>query len=251
MIPPNRLLVDSEKARARALRGLRIYFAYRRWPRATMAAIVSASGAAGFVASYAMLHAGIANMAVRYPLAVLAAWAFFLLLVRLWAEAERRLFTPDEELERLLPLRDPADEPKPKQRGTDVGEWMDAIDIVDAIDPFDWEDPKGCLFWLAIAVLIVLFGAAASSVWCAIVGAPALIAEVFLDAALAAALFKRMRGIDERWWLGGAIRQTIGPVLLTAVFLALLGLVTTHLVPTADSIGDLWPHYYPPPIERG
>src|SRR6186713_546158 len=107
--PPSSCPAD--KARARALRGLRIYFAKRRWPRITMALVVGLSGAAGFGTSYAMLRGGVREMWLRYPLAVVAGWLVFLGLMWLWAQYERRGVS-DEDLERVLPGEDPGEREK-------------------------------------------------------------------------------------------------------------------------------------------
>lgn len=49
-----------------------------------MSLILAATGAAGFVASFAMLHLGVWRMWLRYPLAVLFAYAVFIVLLRVW-----------------------------------------------------------------------------------------------------------------------------------------------------------------------
>jgi len=49
-----------------------------------MSLILAATGAAGFFASFSMLHLGLSQMWLRYGLAVLFAYAVFLLLLRIW-----------------------------------------------------------------------------------------------------------------------------------------------------------------------
>ncbi len=49
-----------------------------------MSLILAATGAAGFVASFVMLHLGVWRMWVRYPLAVLFAYGVFIVLLRVW-----------------------------------------------------------------------------------------------------------------------------------------------------------------------
>ena len=56
----------------------------RGMPRVEMSLILAATGAAGFLASYLMLRLGLSAMWLRYALAVLLAYAVFLLLLRLW-----------------------------------------------------------------------------------------------------------------------------------------------------------------------
>ena len=56
----------------------------RSLPRVQMSLILAATGAAGFVASFVMLHLGVWRMWVRYPLAVLFAYGVFIVLLRVW-----------------------------------------------------------------------------------------------------------------------------------------------------------------------
>ena len=56
----------------------------RGMPRVEMSLILAATGAAGFLASFSMLHLGLSLMWLRYGLAVLFAYAVFLLLLRIW-----------------------------------------------------------------------------------------------------------------------------------------------------------------------
>lgn len=71
-----------ERAKARLLRyGL---------PRLQMSILVALTGAAGFLSSYALLQAGVASMAVRYPIAVAAAYGVLLLLLRIWLVIQER-----------------------------------------------------------------------------------------------------------------------------------------------------------------
>src|SRR5690348_11249239 len=92
---------DQERARRAALRALRIYFAEKRWSRLAMAFILIITGAAGVAASWGMLKAGVLQMWLRYPLAVLIAWGAFLILLWLWMQVERRYFKADEQIAEL------------------------------------------------------------------------------------------------------------------------------------------------------
>jgi ABC-type enterochelin transport system permease subunit len=65
---------------------------------------------------------------------------------------------------------------------------------------------------------------------------------VFLDAVLLAALYKRMKQLDRRWWLTGALGRTAMPVILTAVSLAICGAVMQAVAPEAKSIGGFMEH---------
>lgn len=54
-----------------------------------MSLILAATGAAGFLVSFALLHMGLTRMWLRYPVAVLAAYGVFLFLLRIWLHLQR------------------------------------------------------------------------------------------------------------------------------------------------------------------
>jgi hypothetical protein len=236
--------VPTESDRRRALRGLRIYFARRRWPRFTMSGILLASGGGGFFAAHGMLSAGLTPMWIRYPLLVFAAWAVFLALMRGWAALEARWFLPAEQLDEMLKLPDPGTGTRIED-GLDWS-WLDWLFEFPAVG-----DAEGCAVWFAMLVLIVIAVLTVAGIVSIVLSAPALIAEVFLDSALVAALYRRMDKIEQRWWLGGAISQTWAPVAITALALMIVGLILHALVPGAHSIGGVWWHYHPQAVEGG
>jgi hypothetical protein len=73
-----------EPPAARRVERVRRLLLRRGLPRVQMSLILAATGAAGFVASFVLLHLGLWRMWVRYPLAVLFAYGVFLLLLRVW-----------------------------------------------------------------------------------------------------------------------------------------------------------------------
>lgn len=235
-----------EYLRGRALRGLRIYFSHRRWPRLVMSGVLAITGGVGFLASYVMLHAGLEKMWLRYPAAVLFAWVAFLGLVRLWAEVERRAFSPDNDLEKLLREgRDPGDEPSTVEvSGDAVGRWLDA-----ATSYTPDSDEGGCLVWFFVMVVGALLLLSLAGLYTVLMAAPVLLAEVFLDAVLVTALYKRMAHLDRRWWLTGAMERTAVPVLLTAGTLMIAGATMQALAPGAKSVGGVWKRYRNPPSQ--
>ena len=58
-------------------------------PRFQVCLILLFTGLAGFLISFALLHSGVYSMWLRYPLAILAAYFVFLLLLRLWLSLHR------------------------------------------------------------------------------------------------------------------------------------------------------------------
>ncbi len=75
-----------QKVRLRLIEALRRRFARAGTKRAEIRLILLATGIVGFLASFAMLHLGVEQMWLLYPLAALAGWLTFLVMVRLWAE---------------------------------------------------------------------------------------------------------------------------------------------------------------------
>jgi hypothetical protein len=73
-----------------------------------------------------------------------------------------------------------------------------------------------------------------------ILEADSLLAEVLLEAVLISALYRRLRLLEPRWWLAGAVRQTRGPVVATMVFLMALGFIVQLYAPGAKTIGAVW-----------
>jgi hypothetical protein len=71
----------------------------RGLPRVLMSLILAATGAAGFLVSFALLHVGVTRMWLRYPVAVLVAYGVFLFLLRVWLHLQRHSWTdllPDD-----------------------------------------------------------------------------------------------------------------------------------------------------------
>jgi hypothetical protein len=197
----------------------------------------------GFGASWALLHGGVVKMWMRYPVALAVAYAVFLVLVRAWAELERARFDEDAALEHVLNPRDDR-QPQPYSSSSDI---PDVSGLGDWIDLSFFELDDGCLVGIAIAAVIALCTAIVAAVFSVISVAPILVAEVFLDAVLAAALYRRLRRIDRSSWFISAIRHTYVPVLITALCLLTAGFILQALVPEAKSIGGVWRHYHPLP----
>lgn len=232
------------------------------WPRTQMSLLVSLTGGAGLLASFLLLHAGMNSMMLRYPLALLVAYGFFLLLLWLWLRTKAEDWTdvPDPGIDLPLPSGggSPAwtsgggghfggggasgnfDAPMPVQtlapRGsgslkTDLSQ--DATDgwgsVGDVADADEWAIP--------LLVVALGIGLALSSLY-VIYSAPTLLAELLLDGALAATLYRRLRGIETRHWVSTALRRTVLPFAVTAAVLSAVGWGLHSLAPGARSVGD-------------
>ena len=210
------------------------YFERRRWPRLSLGLVMVCTGASGFGVSFVLLKLGMTAMWQRYPLAVLGAYAVFLILLRVWVEIERMHFNP-EDPEVLEMLGEGAKEesypPESKKNS-----WLDGLDVPDIGDV---DSLEGCAFGAmvlaAIAVVVILITTVA--------GAPVLIGEVAVDVFLVSMLYRRLKEAEREHWLSAAVRQTWLSMLATAALLAIIGICLEMLAPGSVSISDAIRHW--------
>jgi hypothetical protein len=205
------------------------------WPRLQMFLIVSITGGAGFLAAYSLLQYGVTSMALRYPLALALAYLVFLFLLWLWLRTTASDYAeiPDIPSAFFSPRR---------------SESVSCDDGI-AASPNDGEAVSGALdavgqadeFAIPLIVLLVLGGLLLSSLW-VVYSAPVLFAELLIDGALSASLYRRLRGIESQHWLATAIRRTIWPFVLTALMLCAAGKAMQLYAPDAKSFGDVIRH---------
>ena len=72
--------------------------------------------------------------------------------------------------------------------------------------------------------------------------APELLAEVFLDGVLSAALYRRLRRIEGGHWIKTVFARTRAPFLWALLFFAFVGVLLQHYAPEAASIGGVIAH---------
>jgi hypothetical protein len=95
----NRPQPPSSPPGARRVERVRRLLLRRGLPRVQMSLILAATGAAGFLASFVMLHTGLSLMWLRYALAVLFAYLVFIVLLRLWLLLQGRGLRGDPGLD--------------------------------------------------------------------------------------------------------------------------------------------------------
>lgn len=246
----------------------------RGMPRVLMSLILAATGAAGFLVSFALLHAGVARMWLRYPLAVLAAYGVFMFLLRVWLHLRRHSWTdllPDDL--NLLNVNDVSahtDAVSTFGGGGDFagagagGVWEEGaggaasgiaghagagvgaggggggvgggggLDLLDGLDL----DGEGCAFFL-LAVALIVAGVLASLY--VVYAAPTLLAELLVEGILLSGLYRGMKkGARQGDWLRAVVRRTWLPVLLTLALFAAAGYMLQRAAPRARSIGEAW-----------
>jgi hypothetical protein len=215
------------------------------FPRLEMGLIVLVTGLAGFLASFALLHAGIQNMAVRYPLAV--GFAFIALLLQLWAWLRLRHRWHEDVIDVLGELPSGG-----SNSAAPVSGHGGSFDGGGASGNFDLPcgDVLGDSVEAAASAeeaaipLLALIGMAAvalSMVLLAgslVMSAPVLFAELLVDGAMSASLYRRLRHLPQQHWTQAVVRRTVIPFALTALFVALAGFAMEWAVPGAHTVSE-------------
>ena len=242
--------------RSLALIRLRRRLEHESFPRIQMGLVVALTGSAGLLSSFTLLHAGVESMALRYPLALVGAYVFFLFLLWLWLRTQADDYLDLPDLPNLVP-NPAASDPSitfSSGGGGDFGgggasssfdgagtssfSSTDATPSIGdaAASSFDMDE-------LAIPIIaaVLAIGLAFASLY-VIYLAPALFAELLFDGALSYSLYRHLRTADDGHWLSTAFRRTALPFALTAVFLVAVGAAMAAYAPGAHSIGEVIHH---------
>jgi hypothetical protein len=204
-----------------------------------MAAIVSATGLVGLLASAWLRAVGLHSMWIRYGVAVGIAYGAFMFFVWLWLQWKRRQHV---------------DDPGWKGEGLDDrGSTWEAASTGDLVtdsrmpssssgDFFvgDLLDADEGIVWVAIILAIGCLLFAAGYV---IFIAPELLAELLLDGVLSTALYRRLRRLHRRHWVESVLARTWIPTAIVAVAFVIAGAVCQRYAPEATSLGDVWRHW--------
>ena len=261
---------------ARRVERVRRLLLRRGLPRLQMSLILAATGAAGFVASFVMLHLGVWRMWVRYPVAVLFAYGVFIVLLRVWlflhGRAARGNFDLDlhaaDATDIALDSFEVAGERLDTFGGAGDfggggvgGSWGEGVSAGlnqaspaydagsasagsggggggDWLSGLDFDlDSEGCVFFL-LALALIVAGVCASLY--VVYAAPLLLAEILVEGVLLSGLYRGMKHARDGDWLGAALRRTWLPVLLTVITFAAAGYLLQRAAPRARSIGEAW-----------
>jgi hypothetical protein len=239
-------------------------------PRLQMSLILALTGAAGFFTSFVLLQVGLDAMAVRYPIAVLVAYAVFLLLLQIWLKLQRDGWEGDGLDLLEVPLSSGGSGGGPGGGGfTGGGGRFGGGGASSSYESpasavrmplkssggggggggsskgsgggFSFSldlDDGGFLVVIAIAAIAVAaFGAAIYLIW----SAPILLAEVLVDGLIMTGLYRRLkRTEDPDHWMVGAVRRTWIPALVVVILFSFAGWLLQRAVPDARSIGGAW-----------
>jgi hypothetical protein len=197
------------------------------FPRARMLLLVLLTGGSGLLASWLLLRAGLASMPLRYLLALCIAYAIFLLLVRRFAE--------HGDLDFDIPGSGSGNSHAVGSGGGRIDAGAASAHDHDA----SWLDGADAAEALPLLLVIAAIAIACASLWI-VVSAPTLFAELLVDGALSATLYRRLRKLETRHWLDTAVRHTIGPFLVTAVVVVAFAFAAQHYRPHAHSLGEVF-----------
>jgi hypothetical protein len=223
-------------SRQRLLAEVRSRFIGPGYPRLVISLILALSGAAAFQISVLALWLGLGHMGARYFIAALAGYATFLLLIRVWIALHRSrlsdVIDPGISGDGSLPTRSLEGFGGGSSGGGGAsagwgGGGEGGIDVPDADEAVP----------LLLAVVVLLSGLLA--ILYVVYAAPVLLAEVALDAALVAGIYRKLRKQDAGHWLGAAVRHTWKPALIVAVSVAIAGALVQSAMPFARTIGDV------------
>lgn len=236
------------------------------WPRSQMTLLVALTGGSGLLASFLLLQAGLDNMVLRYPLALLGAYGVFVLLLWLWLRTQAADWAgmPDPGIDLTQPCARSASAWSSGGGGDFGGGGATAsFDTAARVNPSIQRPPttaridstqnhdKGLLdnwksagdtadagiLMVPLLVIALALGLAFSSIY-VIYSAPTLFAELLLDGALSATLYRRLRGIERRHWVSTALRKTALPFVLTALLLMAVGWGLQSAAPGARTLGE-------------
>ena len=194
-------------------------------------------------------------MWLGYPIAISIAYCVFLLLLALWLWLQRRSLDIDPSVLDFIPSG-PTGHRESFQFGGGEdfggggagGSWGESASSSSSAVSNGGSAPHAVGFdldleegWLIVLAIIALIGSLIASFYIIYI-APALLAEILVDGALVAGLYRRVRRIEQRHWLHAAVRQTILPALLVALFFTVAGYALQKAIPDAHTMGEIWKH---------
>jgi hypothetical protein len=239
------------------------------YPRLQMSLLVALTGGAGLLASFLLLHsAGVGAMHLRYPAAVGCAYLAFLFLLWLWLRSKA-----DDYLDGSIDIPDlsgtgsPGVDALPDFGGAggdfggggasgnfvvddslpspslSIGDGGAADGLGEAVGEVVGGADEGAIPIAVVLLVAALVAVLLFATFYVVYLAPALFAELLVDGALSASLYRRMRGLQTRHWLESALRRTAVPFAVTAAGLALIGYALHVYAPEAHTLGEVLRHF--------
>jgi len=241
--------------RLRAVQKIRSMLVRDSFPRLQMFLLVALTGAAGFIASYSLLHAGLAEMWSRYLASFAIAYLVFLALLWLWLRTRADDYVDLAD----LPGSPPSSSGSGNYSGLDgefggggaSGSYEEVLSDMPAIGGTDSlgetlgsaaEAEELAIPLIVLALIGTLLLSFFYMIYSVIYSAPILFAELAVDGLLSASLYHRLRKTESSHWLKTALRRTAWPFALTAAIVSACGWGMSHYAPEAHSIGEVVLH---------
>jgi hypothetical protein len=234
--------MENKKERARLIVQARRYLESAGRPRLVMLGVLAVTLAAGFLASVAMVHLGVVQMHIRYPLAVAVAYATFLWQLRCWLRGQPLVSQLSEDPEGLLlpgavafgaaALGDKlaAEGGRRRKSPTDVSGVGDLVQIGDI-----GEGASALVILVLIAGMTTLI----VSIYL-VVTSPMLLAELLVDGALLGAMSRAVSPDHPFHWSRAVVRRTWIAALVTAIVFGLVGFGIERIAPGARTVAEAW-----------
>jgi hypothetical protein len=236
------------------------------FPRLHMVLILALAAVGAFLTSASLVALGSTSMGLRYALAVVGGYLFFLLFVRVWIAYQTRnwAFGRRKREERRDPI-DPSDLNLPDLSalgdlassagggfsggggafggGGASGSFGDGSvtegSSSNALDAVSGGDGEG----IAIVIAVVALLGGLFALGFVVYSSPILLAEVLLDVAVVGALYRKNQRHERGHWAAGVLGRTYKPALVLAVFAAIFGLAIQSLAPEQHTLGAVLEAY--------
>ena len=220
-------------------------------PRLQLLLIVVLAGTAAFLVSVAGLWWGVASMTLRYAIATVAGYVTFIALLRAWIAWQRGSWPDLDAGSDLLDvefdlLRSGCKEDARVFEGGRSGGGDAASDVGGIQSDRAWPRGESLLdlsldfddFWPVLLALVCALGGLLTVVY-VVWTAPLLLAEVALDGAVFAAVYRRLHARDAAHWAATTVRRTWMLAVILVLFAAACGFAFEQIAPDAWSIGDV------------
>lgn len=252
--------------RRREIQRVRIGLERDGFPRLQMSLLVALTGGVGFVASSVMLHHGLMEMWLRYLAAFGLAYLAFLVLLWVWLRCRDDDYAGLADILPQPPSSGGSSAHSSGGRGEFAGGRAEfaggggefagggasasfEAPVAEAAEAAPVGEIGSALAKAGEAdefavplVVVVLVATLLLSSFFMVWSAPALFAELLVDGVLSASLYRTLRGLETRHWLGTAIRRTVVPFAVTAALVSASGWAMARYAPEARSIGDVLAH---------
>lgn len=217
--------------------------------------ITAAMLMSGVVLSKVMWLLGVRSLLFRYPIAVLASYAIFFVLLRIWLyyvsmQDSEEAEDTDGRVGSLARMDDTPDiDLLDSGLGEDaVGAGIDVIgggvrhgsQAVSKASKFELGDLKdgdgeGLVLILLLAVLVAIFGSSLYLIW----EAPTLLTEVAVQMVLATSLRRATKQMSAPDWAGSVLGKTWIPFAIVFALTIIFALAASYYCPTATRMTDV------------